>query len=172
MAVLMLGSCMLGLSFIIHLITWRIRRPHRQTIAILAIFLGVLLAGIIFLLLDFVSHDRRLNNLLNLCEVIQLILYCGSMTMAYVITYSAIEVDSPSLVIIKQISDSGSNGLTEKELLGSLDDSKLIMPRLSDLIHDKMATFNKHKFVLTNKGKCLGFLFKNYRALLRLGKGG
>lgn len=172
MAVLIFGSLMLLLSFIIHLVIWRIRRPLRQTIGILVIFLVVLLAGIIFLLLDFVSHDRRLNNLLNLCEVVQLILYYGSMTLAYMITYSAIEVDSPSLVIIRQISDSGPNGLTEEELLGSLDDSKLIMPRLSDLINDKMATFDNQKFVLTRKGKCLGFLFKIYRDLLGAGRGG
>ena len=104
--------------------------------------------------------------------MIQLILYYGSMTLAYVITYSAIEVDSPSLVIIRQISDSGSNGITEQELLDSLNNSKLIVPRLSDLINDKMVISDNQKFVLTRKGKCLGVLFKTYRALLGSGKGG
>ena len=72
---------------------------------------------------------------------------------ANMITYSAVEADSPSLVIVLTLEKAGTRGLTEDELLALASDKVLIDPRLADLLTDKMAVLENNRYSLTGKGR-------------------
>ena len=105
-------------------------------------------------------------------EHFQLSIYFFSLTLAYLITYSAIEADSPSLLIVRKILEAGSFGLSKKSLEDELDNSVLIEPRINDLLRDKMAELHEGKYRLKMKGLLLARLFTFYRNMLKVGKGG
>ena len=88
------------------------------------------------------------------------------------ITYSAIEVDSPSLVMINAIAKAGKEGLDEKLFYQMMNGDILIKPRINDLLNDKMAYLEGYKYKLTPKGRLLVRIFILYRKLLNAPKGG
>jgi len=89
------------------------------------------------------------------------------------ITYSALEADSPSLVMIMSIANAGKKGLDRMALQTNLSDDLLIKPRVMDLILDKMAYMDGEKICLTSKGVIFAKIFILYRNLMgRRIKGG
>jgi hypothetical protein len=156
-----------------QLALWRIRLPKRQTRAIIVLFVGTFCCGH-FTLWKYGSNLCILGiyppN--SLAEHFQLSIYFLSLTLAYLITYSAIEVDSPSLLIVIKIFEAGSFGLSKESLEHEFDNAVLIEPRINDLIRDKMAEFHEGKYRLRMKGILLAQLFTFYRNMLKAGKGG
>ena len=98
--------------------------------------------------------------------------YFISITLAYIITYSAIEADSPSLMIIMKIHEAGESGFKMESLEADLNNSSVILPRLKDLLIDKMAELEEGKYRLRAKGRLMAKLFSCYRNLMGAGKGG
>jgi hypothetical protein len=93
--------------------------------------------------------------------------------MAYLITYSAVEVDSPSLIMTMAIHKAGKNGLPVDVFKNSMTDEILVIPRVNDLVQDKIAVLKKNIYKLSFKGMILAKIFNSYRSLLRLeDKGG
>lgn len=88
------------------------------------------------------------------------------------ITYSAIEADSPSLVMVMAIANAGPDGMDAREFEATLNDDLLIKPRVADLITDKMAYKEGNRYRLTGKGLLFANIFIYYRMLLRAPKGG
>jgi len=99
-------------------------------------------------------------------------LYFISLTLAYIITYSAIEADSPSLAIVLTINSAGSYGLEEEVLDKIMTNDILVKPRIRDLIIDKMVYVDGEKYKLTPKGLLLVRTFIFYRKILNTEKGG
>jgi len=167
------GSLLLLAAFGLHFIIWRVRVPGRQNTALLRCFLGVLAAG--SLLLFFFQNDIVLWGVTppaDLAAFARMWLYFISFALAYMITYSAVEADSPSLVIILKIAAMGTAGLKEENLLSALNDKTLIVPRIRDLLRDKMAMQTEGKYRLRSKGVAMARLFQWYRKLMGVGKGG
>ena len=88
------------------------------------------------------------------------------------ITYSAIEADSPSLVMVLSIAKTGKKGLEKKDFLSQMTDDIFVVPRIKDLSKDKMVYFDKGKYILTKKGRFFVMIFLFYRNLLNAPKGG
>ncbi len=173
MTALIYGSILVASAFALHVIIWRIHLPKRQTKTLLLLFFGVLSCGSLFLLIYaaeitiFGLHPPD-----TVLDFFQIWLYFISLTLAYMITYSAIEADSPSLLIILKIAEAGETGFDKNILNHELDDSVLILPRLNDLLVDKMAVLEEGKYRLKLKGILLARLFTFYRNIMRLEKGG
>ena len=146
-----------SVAWLIHFILWKIRIPHRQTRALLIIFLGVLFIGASIFPGPFYA-------------LVMIAFVHLSAMAAYIITYSAVEVDSPSLLIIKLIA--GPESLSEAELYNRLDDNILVLPRLQDLVRDQHLIFSDGKYHLTNKGRGLASIFIKFRSVLGAAKGG
>ena len=108
----------------------------------------------------------------NFLEVIQIFIFIIAYAFSYIITYSALEADSPSLVIIKTIANAGREGLSKDKLRAILNDDILVRPRLADLLTDGMATIDDGKYRLTSKGYLSARIFITYRKLLNLPVGG
>lgn len=173
MAVLVYGSLLFGFAFVLHIVCWRIRLPKRQTKVLLLIFFGFLCVGsFIFQRYTLKISIFGLHPPADVSEYFQLVIYFTSLTLAYMITYSAIEADSPSLLMVMRISDMGNSGLSKEELRRNMKDSILVEPRIKDLLIDKMARTNKERYVLTRKGFLMARLFTFYRNLMRADKGG
>lgn len=151
-----------AVSFIVHLIYWKIRLPEKQTLALIKIFYSMWIAAGIGLLLTS-------GNALLLGH--SFIVY-SSLVAAYIITYSALEADSPSLLIIKKVFEAGEKGLEPIELKSFLNDDRLIRPRLKDLVRDDLARIEDDRYFITSNGRTFIKLFISFRNLLGLSKGG
>lgn len=174
MSVLLYGIALILVAFLIHLCVWKIYLPKNQKRALLFIFFGTLLAGAI-VLRKFSAEDLRLFGIpapQSPYDYIRLSAMFISLLLAYMVTYSAIEVDSPSLLQILIIAKAGKVGLEEKEFRRLMSDELLVKPRIKDLVDDKLVYLENGKYKLAKNGALVARIFIFYRSLLKLGKGG
>jgi len=163
MALLIFGSLLFFVAFLIHILIWKFRLPKNHTNILLITFILTLVAGVV-LLYNFKKFS--------IFEYLQLTFLFISLTLAYITTYSAIEVDSPSLRIVLKIAQCGFEGLDKEVLEMALTDDILVKPRIQDLYKDKMIRLEKDRYKLTAKGIFITRIFVFYRKLLNTGKGG
>ncbi len=167
------GCILLCAAFAVHYAVWRVRLPRRQNKILLEIFFGTLLFGLCMMRMLPALTDVFDGYLLQGAgEYIQAAVLFLSCTFAYMITYSAIEVDSPSLLMTLAIAQAGPDGIDPKEFETRLTDDILTRPRLQDLITDRMTEFDGQRYVLTKKGAVVAKIFVIYRRILNLEKGG
>ncbi len=155
-------------AFLLHVFVWKIRLPKRQTKALLQIFGGTLLIGLCilwsakFILQVGISIPGAVS------EYLHIALFVISLTLAYMITYSALEADSPSLVMIMSIAQAGADGLEKTRFEQLMTDDILVIPRIHDLLRDKMVYVEGKKYKLTAKGALFARIFIVYRQLLNI----
>ncbi len=163
MTVLIWGIMLSGAAFLIHLLVWKIRLPKRQTKVLLQIFFGTFLLG--SFLLWSLEYGR-------ISECIHIFLWGTALTLAYMITYSALEADSPSLVMITSIA-SEPDGLSKARFEQLMSDDILIMPRIRDLLRDQLAYQDGGYYKLTPKGRLFARIFIGHRQVMNANhKGG
>lgn len=173
MRILFWGSALFVFAFFVHLVLWKIRLPKRQTKVILQIFFAVLTVGIIVLCnLPDNPVFWEITPPVSFAEYIQISLLFISLTLAYMITYSALEADSPSLVIVTTIANAGPNGLDKKCFDELMNDNILVKPRIRDLLLNKMAKMDGDKYVLTPKGVLFARIFIIYRKIINVSRKG
>lgn len=111
-------------ALIAHLFVWRVRMPQHHTRALLIIFALILCGAIPFLLgLPFGWPDRL--------RIV--LLYLGA-SLCYVITYSAIEGDSPTLSLMRLLEQKGEAGISATEVNKFLLKRPFVKARLTALI--------------------------------------
>jgi hypothetical protein len=172
MNILLSGLSLFFLAFGIHLVIWKVHLPHHQSRALLWTFFGTFSLGVICIPLFpqdgpwvwFIPHG--------FLELTHVFLMFLSLTLAYLITYSALEADSPSLVIIRMIAEAMPTGLAKQDLEKRLSDDILILPRIKDLLRDNLVVANGERLQLTPQGRFFIKLFVIVRTLLKAGKGG
>jgi hypothetical protein len=96
----------------------------------------------------------------------------AAITVAYTITYSAVQADSPTMSILLAIEAAGPGGSMLERLMASLHDDVLVVPRLQDLVIGRLATVESGRYVITPTGARLARIYIFYRALLGMEKGG
>lgn len=160
------------LAFLIHLLIWRVRLPYKQSRSLLLSFYLTFVIASLFL--PFIPHGRVWSLLLphDLLELAHVLVIFTSLTLAYLITYSALEADSPSLVMVNLIAQAMPEGLSTLDLEKQLNDDLLIVPRIKDLLRDNLATLQGDKLVLTPQGRAFVQIFIFFRSWLKIGKGG
>jgi hypothetical protein len=167
MNVLLTGLSLLTIAFFLHLLIWKIHLPKKQTKTLLLIFLMTLGSG-----LGFIFFNPDVIFFESPWQYLHAAIFFISFALSYIITYSALEADSPSLVMVNLIHTAGENGLTDDELKSHLTDDILIHPRIRDLYRDQLIYDEKGKIFLTPKGKRFVKIFIFYRWLLNANKGG
>ncbi len=160
-------------AFAIHLVAWRVRVPERQTRAVLAIFFGTLATALLLLPVLAASWPAlRIPVPVPMPSYLSISGFVTAVTLAYMITYSAVEVDSPSLVMVLAIDRAGPGGLPESEFDQGMSDALLVEPRIRDLLRDGLIREEDGLYRLTPKGVRMARLFIRHRWLLGAGKGG
>lgn len=172
MKTLIWGNLVFFSFFLLHLAVWKVRLPSRQTKTLLFLLFSGLAAALAFFRLFPALTLLGFSPPAGPPENLAVAVYVTSLILAYTITYSAVEADSPTLVMIKTIADAGEKGIAKADFFSALNDEVLVAPRLRDLLTDKMAELLDGKYALTPKGRLFAALFTYYRALLGLGKGG
>ena len=156
------------MGFLLHVIVWKIYLPKYQTKVLLQILFGTLIVGLGILLTKLEIEVFGIKVPKNTIEYFHVFLFVTALSLSYMITYSALEADSPSLVMIMSIADAGEKGLDRATLQVNLDDDILIKPRVMDLILNKMAYTDGEKIYLTSKGVIFAQVFTSYRNLIGL----
>jgi hypothetical protein len=163
MSVLISGSLLFAIALLMHLAVWRLRYPRNPIKTLILLFGAVLLFGIIFLFL-YASYTA--------IQYLHIVLLFFSLFVCYLITYSAIEADSPSLVIVSRIARAGKEGLPSESIKESLGDDLLIEPRLKDLVDARLVDLSGPAYKINEKGRLFVLPFVVFRNFLGLGKGG
>jgi hypothetical protein len=105
-------------------------------------------------------------------EGLRALLLALALAAAWVMTYPAIEVESPTLVIVAAVAAAGPDGLAEAALRRALGDDALVRPRIRDLLDEGLAEARAGRLRLTARGAALARLFALWRRVLGLGTGG
>ena len=163
MRILLAGSGLFAAAFCLHLALWRIRAPRRQIRALLRLFYGSLSVA---LLLGWAA--RLPVFLFAPAEVVHLFLFFTGLTLSYIIIYSAVQVDSPSLMIVSRIAAEGEAGLGREALFAGLTDEILVRPRLDDLVRDEVVAFDGGVYRMRRRGGRFLALIVGWRRLMGL----
>ena len=128
-------ALLLGTLFAVHLVWWRIALPRRQRPVLLGLFLigGLALAPIVALLLGWLGFGA-----LSFVQWLNVGLAVLAFALAYVVTYSALEADSPTLSLVRHIASSGADGVREEELREFMASRPFVGARLSALVEEGM----------------------------------
>lgn len=159
--------------FCLHLALWRVRLPRRQVKTLLVILFGGLAVSLAALARAPVGFQfLGVTPPQGAAELLHVALLVSALILAYMITYTALEADSPSLVMTLRLVDAGPRGVLKEEFETFLDDDLLVLPRIRDLLTDEMAVLAAHRYRLTPKGRLLARIFITHRAIMGLEKGG
>lgn len=172
MSVLICGFALFGAVFLLHTAAWRIKKPANTIKTLVAIFCLVLTVGMIMLIQLGCIYPDALILPHDFINYIYIVIFFISLFISYLLSYPAIEADSPSLVIILHISRAGSKGISAAEIKELLKDNQLVEPRLKDLVDAKMVDLTGSVYKINKKGILFIHPFIAYRELLKLGKGG
>ena len=168
MSILFYGTGSIVIAFLIHLIIWKIRLPQNQTRALLQIFFGTLIVSISMLwkfsaYVTIFGIPAPVTN----SGYLQLSFFFISAALAYIATYSALEVDSPSLVVVMNIAEAGSGGLERNTLEKKMGDDVLVIPRLGDLVASGMVSLEGQRYKIKPKGAFIARIFMVHRVHMR-----
>lgn len=167
------GGLIFSFFIAFHILAWKIRLPRRQIKTLLTILFGGLAGSLAALSaappnFTFCGVPGPRGP----AELLHIALMVTALTLAYMITYTALEADSPSLVMSRRLLDAGARGVPQGEFETFLNDELLLLPRLRDLVKDEMAHVSEGRYRLTPKGELLAGIFIFQRRVLGLGKGG
>ena len=164
---------LLMLSFVLHVIWWRVKTPTRQVKSILVLYFSILSIGVVAICtINHVMDTAIYGVYFQMIDVLRMIFLYIASTLAYGISYTAIEAQSPSLEIVRRIHQAGEVGIEPNAIKQSLDNEVLLFPRLSDLQRDMMVRKVHSRYELTQKGRVLETIFRIQRNILLLPRGG
>ena len=116
MAVLILGLALALFGFGLHLVRWRIARPPDSGKALVVTLVSGILGGAAVLtFLSMTSSDLALLLPDGPLAMAHAVLLALALAAAYVMTYPAVEVESPTLVIVQAIARHGADGLDRRQ---------------------------------------------------------
>jgi hypothetical protein len=169
MRVALFGGGLFLVVFLAHLAVWRIRVPRRAIRALVLFFLAALpsaylLAAVLPALGEFAPAGHW--------EWLHVVLFYVPLSLAYAVTYTALEEDSPSLTILVFVAEAREGGRSREDLYGLIGDDVVIGSRLEALLVGGLLAPVNGKYQLTPRGKNWALLFGAFRWLYRLNLGG
>jgi len=166
MSVLLYGIGLFVLAVLLHLLIWRIHLPENQASALLYIFFGIFIVAIFIFRRNPAIAFFGIPVPATICENLQFSFLFISLTSAYIANYPAIEVDSPSLIMIMDIARAYPAGLDRDTFKKRLNNDNLIMPRINDLLKGKFIYLKDGRYRLTRRGLFIARIFILFRRIL------
>lgn len=165
------GLGLFAVAIVIHLAAWRLFKPVRQYLTLLGLYAGILVAASVAMRMVPVASKESLIPA-NTVEYLTFAMLYTGLAFAYVSTFSAVQADSPSLLLLLIINEAGDRGVSRQELDEQLGDNVMIIPRVQDLITGGLAVRQGPRYVIEPRGALLAAVHTRYRAFLKMGKGG
>lgn len=166
------GAGIFVAGLIIHLIAWKISVPQHQAKSLFKIFSGIQLVLIAAFFIDHLLFADVLLPIKDFPGLLHVSLLSTTLTLVYITAFSAIEEDSPTVMIVTQIYNSGQKGITKDELYEKLTDESLIKRRIRYLLDNNLVKLDDGRFTLSEAGRNFVMVFIRFRALMRVAKGG
>lgn len=131
---------LLSITWLLHVALWRVRLPQNHTRALLVIF--AIVFGV--WLLIFAPS-------LSLISVLQVMTLSIPLFLCYVITYSAIEGDSPTLSLMKGLADQKHTGLQREAVFRFFLSRPFVQSRLDSLVRSGLIKVDGKRLVIAGK---------------------
>jgi len=167
MTVLLAGIGLLFLSFCAQLVFWRIFIPGRQIRALLVIF--VLVPLIAVGLLQITGMAEVLARF-SAAEIVRLAILYVSCALTYIVLYSAIEEQSPTLAIISYVA--GRSQCTGADLVERFGKGHELSQRIELLARSEFVRQEGDRYRLAPAGHRFAKLFDAANRLFGLESGG
>ena len=155
MAIFLTTLKLFGGAMAAHFVIWKARLPKRQIRTLLIICTAVFLPWLVFSL---VRHVLPLT-------VAHIGLYFWSISLSYIVTYSAIEADSPTLSLMRFIGDSGSTGRSDEEITCFMEERPFLGARLAALIKSGLVREQDDRYVVAGRKSFAFRLILSFRIL-------
>jgi hypothetical protein len=168
MKIAALAAALFACAFLAHWLVWRLRVPRRPILALLLIFLGALPIGLAATDLGPPAWPRPEG----FWQHLHIALFHVAMSLAYIVTYSALEESSPSLTLVAFVFAAGTRGRSREELYGLISDDAVVGSRFRALIRGGLIADEGGVYRLTPRGRRWAGLCRCIRLVLRLQKGG
>jgi hypothetical protein len=126
----------------LHLLVWKIRLPRFQTKTLLLLFALVLGVRLVLLAIWPMSWP----------ELTHVCLYYVSLSLCYVITYSAFEADSPTLSLIRHAHEVAAQGMSPEEVHVFMEKRPFVKARLAALTHDGLLREESGRYFAAGQG--------------------
>ncbi len=156
-----------AMAFIVHVVVWRTRRPIPSSGALISLFIAVIAAEGLALAagsaIDLVPFSAG-SVVIAVAQALQL-------AACYVISYPAMQANSPSLVMSRELSAACSRGLARAELYARLSEAALVSERIDDLLRDALVVGND-LLTCTTRGAVLARAAGAWKKFLGEPKGG
>jgi hypothetical protein len=166
MAVLVIAALFFATSFLLQLVLWRIRLPKTQVLAILLLYLFVpIVITIAAYAFGFAPH-------LSAAEIVRICVVYVPVTLAYSAFYAALELSSPTLLIISRLAGSKEAGCERAELLEHLRTKLEIAYRFELLENSGLIRMTDGLVEITPRGRFYGEVFEYASRVFGLQKGG
>jgi hypothetical protein len=143
------------IALALHLVVWKARLPKYHTRALLFLFALVLLLWLATVAIPLMSWPK----LLHTC------LFYTSLSLSYVVTYSALEADSPTLSLIRHLHKAGADGISAEEVRLFLEARPFIKARLNALMHDGLVAEKECRYFVASKGSPFFRVILRFRRL-------
>jgi len=164
----LLAAGLFAVSFLVHLVWWRLALPRRQTAALLGLFFGVLSIWLA------ASHfmPGQWFTAADVWQAIHVAIFHTACTLAYVVAYSALEHRSPSMTLLVAVANARGAGRTAADLRSLLGDASPVEVRLDAMAHDGMVVRDGDDYRLAPKGQTWVAVLSIWRRCLGLPRGG
>lgn len=168
MSVLSFGAASLLAAFVVQVILVRWLQPRNHAAVIVAVFGAFSMAALVM----FVKFGAGHSGLSIWADAARLALLLGSLSLAYIAVYSAIEDDSPSMAMVKMAWQAGDEGCVESDFRAVMDDRHFLDQRIEAMKRDGWVLQSGDEIVLTPLGRLWGTVFRRAQLLLRMDEGG
>ncbi len=174
MTVLFGALVIFAFGLVLHAVVWKIALPARQTSTLLVLFLGTFLACLLTTSLRGIHGVPAWSGFwpTSAAQWLHAGVLFVSLTLAYIVTYSAIEEDSPSMLMVLTIDRAGTAGLQRSVLETMFHNDLPLLSRMENLVRDGWVETRGDSFAITRKGKRVNQVFLWYRNLTGVRGGG
>jgi hypothetical protein len=161
MAVLLSAAALFAAALAIHLVWWRVSVPRAQLAALLGLFLATAVVGFAA-----IGAGDLVGGELPLPRLLLAILLFGSFCLVYLILFTALEADSPTLTVLGLIAEAGSSGIHKEALSRAMERHSYVGVRIDQMVADGMVVETASRLRLAAQGLWLSSLVLLYRRLL------
>mgnify|MGYP003392190762 CR=1 FL=1 len=171
MPTLIFSASMVVIAIFFHLILLRIRKALLRNTILAIIFIFSLTLAIGFIII--VLIEKTINFLPGgIWGLLQVLIFYVPVMLCYIITYVALEDDSPSMTIVRFVEAAQEKGRSRQEIRQIITNEALILPRIRIMLKDGWIEYKDRQYYATHKGRSYNRFFAFGLKLLRISREG